>query len=281
MRNAGLVGMLVVAAAITSAPPVAAGAIGLAWDSVPGATGYRVYYGTQSGSYSSSRDVGQVTQVDLTGLGDCRSYYIAVKAYGPGGVESASYSAEVVGWARPQISMAPVVAQQGSQLSISLMGANFDDAALVDVVSALPTDLTGAPLVRLDSMNIVSCNEIQASLTVETATPGQRAAPVGDLDVDLSVRNPDGVFGEGTMTVAIDINPARVDVNRSNQMTKDRVDGRDLIWLTYAYGALEGQPRYSPDADLDGDGVVDGDDLAYLASDFGRCWDGSNWDTCQ
>ena len=36
-------------------------------------------------------------------------------------------------------------------------------------------------------------------------------------------------------------------------------------------------PLYDPDFDFDGDGWVDGQDLAYLASNMGRCWDGAAW----
>lgn len=43
--------------------------------------GYKVYWGTESGKYTSSVDVGKVTSYTITGLTNSVSYYIAVKAY--------------------------------------------------------------------------------------------------------------------------------------------------------------------------------------------------------
>lgn len=267
----------VLVASLAIASPAAAGSIGLAWNPVPGATGYRVYYGSRSGDYTSSIDAGATNRADLSNLSDCTTYFVAVKAYGPGGTESARYSDEIVGWAHPEISTSPVVAKQGDRKSVTVRGANFDRDATVSVVSPMPLDLSGAPLVRVEDIEVVSCREILATVTLESATRGVRAAPVGDLDVAFSVTNPDGVVGGGELSLTIDLNPARCDVNRSNETTRDRVDGLDLAWLTYAYGTREGQPRYFPDADLDGSGDVDGVDLAYLAGEFGHCWDGTQW----
>jgi len=60
--------------------------------------GYRVYYGTASGSYVQSRGAGVVagnnTRYTVSGLTSGRTYYFAVTAYDATGNESA-YSAEV------------------------------------------------------------------------------------------------------------------------------------------------------------------------------------------
>jgi hypothetical protein len=55
------------------------------------------------------------------------------------------------------------------------------------------------------------------------------------------------------------------------------VDGKDLVWLAHSHASAEGDPFFNPDADLDGDGMVDGNDLAMLAARFGQCWTGSGW----
>ncbi len=49
-----------------------------------------------------------------------------------------------------------------------------------------------------------------------------------------------------------------------------RVDGIDLLIVAYAFGARDGEPRYSQLADITDDGVVNGRDFAELASNFGR-----------
>jgi hypothetical protein len=56
-------------------------------------TGYKIYYGKASRTYTSSVDVGSVTQYTLRGL-ESGTWYFAVTAYTPGGLES-GYSREV------------------------------------------------------------------------------------------------------------------------------------------------------------------------------------------
>jgi len=60
--------------------------------------GYRIYYGTMSGSYTQARgsgiNTGSATRFTVTGLQGGRTYYFAVTAYDSAGNESA-YSAEV------------------------------------------------------------------------------------------------------------------------------------------------------------------------------------------
>jgi lysophospholipase L1-like esterase len=55
------------------------------------------------------------------------------------------------------------------------------------------------------------------------------------------------------------------DLNRSC-----RVDGTDLLIVAFALGSRAGEPRYSKSADINNDSVVDGRDVAELASNFGR-----------
>lgn len=57
-------------------------------------TGFKIYYGTSSGSYSNVTDVGNVTSYTVANL-STGTYYFAVTAYDTAGVESA-YSNEVV-----------------------------------------------------------------------------------------------------------------------------------------------------------------------------------------
>jgi hypothetical protein len=68
----------------------------LAWDpnTEPDLAGYQVYYGTASGNYGYSIDVGNVATYTLMGLTQGVTYYIAVTAYDSADNESA-YSNEV------------------------------------------------------------------------------------------------------------------------------------------------------------------------------------------
>ena len=75
---------------------VHAAQITLEWDPVthPDLAGYMVYYGTYSGDYDDSVDVGNWTSVTFAELEEDETYYFAVTAYSVYGEES-EYSNEV------------------------------------------------------------------------------------------------------------------------------------------------------------------------------------------
>ncbi|MFO1305263.1 MAG: PKD domain-containing protein [Burkholderiales bacterium] len=86
----------------------------LAWDPSSGASGYRLYYGTVSGTYPNSVNAGASTTATVTGLTSAQRYYFVVTAYNGSGAESA-YSAEVSGVA-PSAPVASFVADRTSGL---------------------------------------------------------------------------------------------------------------------------------------------------------------------
>ena len=71
--------------AICSLAPALSSAaqVTLAWDAStgPDLAGYKLYYGTSSGSYPFSVDVGNVTSYTLSGLLEGQIYYLAATAY--------------------------------------------------------------------------------------------------------------------------------------------------------------------------------------------------------
>jgi hypothetical protein len=69
----------------------------LAWDAnpEPSIQGYRVYYGKESGSYTSVFDAGNRTDCVITGLDPGVTYYFACTAYGTTGDES-NFSGEII-----------------------------------------------------------------------------------------------------------------------------------------------------------------------------------------
>jgi chitodextrinase len=83
-------------ALLFSANVSAAPQVSLAWNasSTATVTGYRLYYGTASGSYGSHTDVGNQLSYTVGGLTAGANYYFAVKAYNAAGTES-DYSNEV------------------------------------------------------------------------------------------------------------------------------------------------------------------------------------------
>jgi uncharacterized delta-60 repeat protein len=66
------------------------GEVSLVWNpnTIPGPAGYRIYYGTTPGDYTSSIDVGNATSFALTDLTPGLTYYFAVTAYNRYGAES-------------------------------------------------------------------------------------------------------------------------------------------------------------------------------------------------
>ena len=74
-----------------------AGQANLAWDPPDistDVTGYMIHYGTASGSYSQSIDVGNTTSYTVSNLTNGKTYYFAVTAYNAVGYQSI-YSNEV------------------------------------------------------------------------------------------------------------------------------------------------------------------------------------------
>ena len=93
-------GQSTVATATTLTKPTATGTAVLTWDPVTVAnlSGYRIYYGTASGTYlqplGQGISVGNVLTYTVTGLTSGTTYYFAVTAVDTSGIES-SYSQEV------------------------------------------------------------------------------------------------------------------------------------------------------------------------------------------
>lgn len=237
-----------------------AGEINVAWDPATGASGYKVYYGTSSGQYTSSMTVYGTSAV-ITGLPDCQTHYVAVKAFNSLG-ESAQFSNELSGWSRPAVtSSTPASAAQGDQFTMDIYGSNFQTGALVELSN---------PRVVTTSVSVLSCSRIQLLATIEPMAKKIPPARIGKLDVTVS--NPDDVFGMRSQAFEVLINPSRFDINQADAVTKDRIDGKDTVYISRDFGQSETDANYEPDDDFDGDGWVDGTDLAYIASNFGRCW---------
>jgi hypothetical protein len=60
----------------------------LTWDTSSGQVdGYRIYYGTTQGTYSSNKDVGKVTEYSLANLSlqERKTYYFIARAYNSAG----------------------------------------------------------------------------------------------------------------------------------------------------------------------------------------------------
>ena len=74
----------------------AAASVELEWDAntEPELTGYKIYWGTSSGNYTASKDVGKTTTCTLTGLDEGKTYYFAATAY-DGSSNESGYSNQI------------------------------------------------------------------------------------------------------------------------------------------------------------------------------------------
>ena len=251
-----------------------AGDIGLAWNSSTGASGYKVHYGTSPGSYTSHKDVGNVTTTTLTGLGDCSNYYFAVTAYNAAG--ESGYSNEVQSWTRPRVTaFTPGSTLQGRQFTMTFDGGSFRPGSTIELQ---PSSCWGDPNTGECSIVLgtptITCNRVQLAVTVEPTAGNVQPAGVGTYSV--VVKGPDG-FDTPAQSLRVDVDPARFDVNQSDDVTRNRLDGKDVVWLARVFGTRINDAQYDPDFDFDGDGWVDGNDLAYYSNTLGKCWTGSTW----
>ena len=81
----GIIGL-----AVLSSQSASAESVTLAWNPsvTPGVTGYNLYYGTSSHSYSASVAAGSATNATVSGLTAGTTYFFAVTAYDSFGIES-------------------------------------------------------------------------------------------------------------------------------------------------------------------------------------------------
>ncbi|MBD2844011.1 fibronectin type III domain-containing protein [Paenibacillus sp. IB182496] len=97
------------------------GNLAVEWQSVPGAAGYRLYYGTASGSYTETVEVGNNLGQLVTGLTPGATYYFTVKAYNGRGESpaSAELSATVGGWLPLAPHHAVITSESAGSISLS------------------------------------------------------------------------------------------------------------------------------------------------------------------
>ncbi|UFS69351.1 fibronectin type III domain-containing protein [Geomonas sp. RF6] len=97
-QRAGLASLLfcLVLSLLLACAPSHAAQTTIAWDAAASGAvaGYKVYYGTSSGSYSRSIDVGNVTSCTIPSLTDGQTYYFNVTSYDASGRQS-GYANEI------------------------------------------------------------------------------------------------------------------------------------------------------------------------------------------
>lgn len=139
-----------VAAFVLSAGTAHAGSITLAWNATttPNPTGYLVFYGTASHTYTSILVVGNQTSATVHGLADGQTYYFAVEAFsstgGPGDISN-----EVSGSTTntpPQLTTpGPQVSGEGMTIALSVQVFDAENDPLAFTATGLPDGLAIDP----------------------------------------------------------------------------------------------------------------------------------------
>ncbi|MGI6084144.1 MAG: fibronectin type III domain-containing protein [Acetivibrionales bacterium] len=129
------------------------GYVSITWASVDGATGYKVFQSTTSGTYGAETDIvaSTTTTYDAIGLTNGTTYYFAVKATNPGGDSPASNEVSTVPRSVPGAPF-DVTARAGDRKAIVRFTAPTDDGGSPitgyivtsdpDNITAMGTDTT-------------------------------------------------------------------------------------------------------------------------------------------
>jgi len=204
--RAGILHLLLPTFLLATASSVSAATVTATWNANPetNIAGYKLSYGTASGNYTTTIDVGNVTSKQVTVTGGV-TYYFAVRAYNTSGLLS-GYSTEVVYNAAvspvPTItSLSPAIGTPGTVVTIT--GTGFQTAAGTSTVTfngtaAQPlvwTTTSVAVLVPLGATtgNVVLTTDggsASSPFTVSTTLPARITHDFnGDGKVDLLLRN--------------------------------------------------------------------------------------------
>lgn len=237
-------------------PTLAATVIRLSWNAnnEPDLAGYRLRYGTVSGTYGSPLNVGKVTSYDLAGLSAGTTYYFVVTAYDASGNES-GFSTEASGQPSTVVGPAPTVTDavelstnsfyilEAGRHTIQLTGTNFQSGATVSL----------GPNISAGTASVVGSKKITVSIDVAaTAALGYRTA---------IVTNPDG--GSGSLSDALMVT-RNADINRDCL-----VDGGDLNLIAVTWNSISTDAGFNSAADLDGNGLINGEDMTIFIKYFG------------
>jgi fibronectin type III domain protein/dockerin type I repeat protein len=240
---------------VLSGPVFSATTIQLSWspNSEPDLSGYRLRYGTSPGAYTQTINIGKVTSYSISGLDSSLTYYFVLHAYdGAGNVSlpsnEASGKPSIVVGPPPTVASALEVASgsvyilQSGQHLIRVMGANFQVGAAASLGSGATCGVTS-----------VSGDQLTFTVNVNSiAALGPRT---------LTISNPD--TGSGSLSSALVL-------AKTADVTRDcLIDGSDLNAISRAWVTTSGSPGYNAAADLDGDGIIDGGDVAIFSSYFG------------
>ena len=229
--------------------PQPSGQADFSWlpNSEPNLTGYKIYYGTASRTYTNILDIGLPDPVDgrihgtVTALTPGETYYFAATAYDSTGAES-DYSDEIV---------YTVVSSPSAALPVTADSAvsGFEDTPITGVLDV--SNPSGLPL-----QYAVTTNPAHGTLTVEDATGQFTFHPQPDFNgldsFSFTAANDNGVSNSATVTITVQpVNDPPTAVNTSITTSEDSIingslNATDIDGDTLSYALV----------DLPGNGTV-------------------------
>lgn len=152
----------------------------------PSVTGYKVYYGTASGNYTHSIDVGLATSATISNLIAGTRYYFAAKAYNASGVESPP-SNEINGAFQASFSLVPWRIRQVGLYTV------------LRITQAMPNVTTIAPLPYVITKRVTAGinHPVTLQFTTNLSFPNWHTLGTFSGSTNLSFTNLPAVFIRG------------------------------------------------------------------------------------
>jgi hypothetical protein len=200
-----------------------AGQVTLAWNpnTESDLAGYRLHYGTASGSYTVHLDVHNVTTYTVGGLTDGQTYYFAATAYDASGNES-GYSNQVSYSVNASLNQPPVI-KTGPQVAASPVVL-----PAATVVSVTASDPNGDPLTYAWSRTagpgpVSFTNSAAASTAVAFSTSGSYTLQVVVSDGKATV--------SGSVNVSVQAGPTSNQAPKANAGADQTVNAGSAVTL--------------------------------------------------
>jgi hypothetical protein len=162
------------------------GEVDLTWQPSAQAKWYEIHWGTTgSRSYEASKNVGNSTAYNLTGMADCTEHWIAARAHNDRG--GSGFSNEVACWPRPRL--ANPECTDGTPPTCTKWklteGANFRQGAVVVLTDSSGNQPAWLSILRTE---VSDCKTMTFELDLDLSGQCHEACKL-----DLRVRNPSQV----------------------------------------------------------------------------------------
>lgn len=183
-----IIALFLVSSFVTAVPAARGASVSLAWNpnSETDIGGYVVSYGTASGTYTTSMDVGLVTTFEVANLAGGTTYFLAIRAYNRAR-QMSQYSAEVS--ASTPGNQPPTLQNPGAQrsaagsaASLQLVGTDPEQSPLRYAASGLPPGLQVNTSTGLISGALPTTKLRKSYRVVATATDAAGASAAQSFD---------------------------------------------------------------------------------------------------